>query len=146
MSKARIEQFRRPLKSCLNCGKEFAVKNRKRQYCSTKCRPSATRQLTASGMTPTKCGAHSELIACAHLLRSGYDVYRAVNWTSKADLVAVRGSEVIRVQVKTGSFVAEDGTFSYPKPTDDDHDLLIVVSHNGHIVIEEFKAKKQMAS
>jgi hypothetical protein len=47
-------------------------------------------------MTPVKCGAHSELIACAYLLRQGYDVYRAINWTSKADLAAVRGDEILR--------------------------------------------------
>jgi len=65
-------------------------------------------------------------------------VYRAVNWTSKADLVAVRGDEVVRVQVKTGAHL--NGKFHYPKPVTDSYDLLIVVDHKGNIVIEEYRS------
>ena len=93
-----------------------------------------------SGLTVTKCGAHSELIACAYLLRKGYDVYRAVNWTSKADLVAVRGDAILRVQVKTGTYLYDSGKFSYPKPLNDLYDLLIVVDYKGDIVIEQHRA------
>jgi hypothetical protein len=55
-------------------------------------------------------------------------------------LVAVRGNEIIRVQVKTGAYV--NGKFYHPKPDDDDHDLLIVVDHVGNIVVEEYRAAR----
>jgi len=68
-----------------------------------------------------------------------------VNWLSKADLVAVRGDEILRVQVKTGSYITANGTFGYPKPDDDAHDLLIVVDHEGNIVIEEYRRERRAA-
>jgi hypothetical protein len=67
-----------------------------------------------------------------------------VNWTSRADLVAVRGSDVVRVQVKTGVHL-RNGTFTYPRPGDEDHDLLIVVDHEGNIVVEEYRAERKAA-
>jgi hypothetical protein len=145
MEKARIEQFRKPYPSCENCGKEIRSGRRNRRYCSKQCRPSSQFQRSESGMAPTKCGAHSELIACAHLLRKGFDVYRAVNWTSKADLVAVRGDEILRVQVRTGAYINAKGTFGYPEPVGADHDLLIVVDHDGNIVVEEYRADREAA-
>jgi hypothetical protein len=127
---------KRTPKVCKNCGKDFLAKKSGALYCSQACRPSANdgRQLT---LAPTKCGAHSELIASAYLLRQGYDVYRAVNWTSKADLVAVRGDEILRVQVRTGAQLG-NGTFVYTKPVGGHHDLLIVVNHAGEIIVEEY--------
>jgi hypothetical protein len=145
MDKAKITQFRRPRRKCATCGKELGMVHRSRKYCSTQCRPGVQFQRSNSGMTTTRCGAHSELIACAYLLREGYDVYRAVNWMSKADLVAVRGAEILRVQVRTGTYVNAKGTFGYVKPDGDDHDLLIVVDHRGNIVVEEYRAERKAA-
>ncbi|MCI0389001.1 MAG: hypothetical protein MOB07_09600 [Acidobacteria bacterium] len=145
MKKALIQQFRQPLKNCLSCGKEFRPKNKRRNYCSTDCRPSSQFKRPTLGMTTVKCGAHSELIACAYLLRKGYDVYRAVNWMSKADLVAVRASEIIRVQVRTGNYINAKGTFCYSEPMDDAYDLLMVVDHEGNIVVEKFRTIQRIA-
>lgn len=46
-------------------------------------------------------GATSELIAAAWLLRQGYEVFRNVSQHGEADLVAIKGDEVIQIDVKT---------------------------------------------
>jgi hypothetical protein len=137
---------KRTPKICQSCGKDFMAKKSTAEFCSQSCRPSTKilRLRPKSELSPNKCGAHSELITCAYLLRQGFDVYRAVNWTAKADLVAVRGNEIIRVQVKTGGR-HYNGTLSYPKPPGDDHDLLIVVDHAGNIVVEEYRSGPKIA-
>jgi hypothetical protein len=73
----RHMQFtKRTPKICQNCGKQFLARKSNAEFCSPACRPSAQYVVPTSGMTTTKCGAHSELIAGAYLLRKGYDVYR----------------------------------------------------------------------
>lgn len=47
-------------------------------------------------------GAYSELIACAWLLKEGYEVFRNVSPHGAADLVAIGNGEVLRIDVKTG--------------------------------------------
>lgn len=78
-------------------------------------------------------GAASELIASAHLLKSGYHVYRALTAIAPVDLIAIRGDEPpIRVEVKSGCVSAADyHTFFTPKS--DNWDLLIVVDREGNV-------------
>jgi hypothetical protein len=45
--------------------------------------------------------------------------------------------------VRTGTYINANGTFGYAKPDGDDHDLLLVVDHDGNIVIEEYRAGRQ---
>jgi hypothetical protein len=79
--------------------------------------------------TPRKSmGAASELRAAAHLLAQGYDVYRSVAPHAGVDLVAIRGVEQLRVEVKTLG-KPEKATHLPPFgwPTNDDWDLLLIV-------------------
>jgi Holliday junction resolvase-like predicted endonuclease len=46
-------------------------------------------------------GAVSELIACADLLRHGYEVFRSVSPTASCDLMALKNGQAKRVEVKT---------------------------------------------
>ncbi len=46
-------------------------------------------------------GAFSELTACAWLLSQGYEVYRNVSAFGIIDLIAIRGAEILRLDVKT---------------------------------------------
>jgi len=66
------------------------------------------------------------------------------NWTAKADLVAARGNEIIRVQVKTGAH-SGNRKFHYQKPAGDDTDLLIAVDHAGNILVEEYRSGPKIA-
>jgi hypothetical protein len=46
-------------------------------------------------------GCLSELLVCIDLLGKGWSVYRALDAGAACDLVAIRGDEVVRVEVKT---------------------------------------------
>jgi len=46
-------------------------------------------------------GSRSELQGCLYLMNQGYDVFRAVSAHGPVDLVAIRGSETLRIDVKT---------------------------------------------
>lgn len=64
-------------------------------------------------------GALSELRACVWLLEQGYEVFRNVSDCGPIDLMAVKGTEAIRIDVKTcWAYKRRDGGMSlnYPKP------------------------------
>lgn len=46
-------------------------------------------------------GAHSELVACAWLLRRGYEVFRNVSQHGRYDMIAIKGTKVAYIDVKT---------------------------------------------
>ena len=46
--------------------------------------------------------AQTELAACIYLLGEGYEVFRNVSAHGTADLVAVKGDRVLRIDVKSG--------------------------------------------
>jgi hypothetical protein len=48
-------------------------------------------------------GAHSELRACLWLLDQGYEVFRNISPCGHADLIAWRGDEILKIDVKTVS-------------------------------------------
>lgn len=47
--------------------------------------------------------AHSELVACAFLLRDGFEVFRNISDRGQADLVAWKDGKLWPVDVKSGS-------------------------------------------
>jgi len=48
-------------------------------------------------------GAHSELVACAWLLRRGYEVFRNVSQHGLIDLIAMKDGKTLFIDVKTAS-------------------------------------------
>jgi len=81
-------------------------------------------------------GAASELVACAHLMRQGWHVFRCESPNSPFDLVAYREGEFLRVEVKSISRVPLARTrrspdprmgVGIPWPSNDEWDLLIAV-------------------
>jgi hypothetical protein len=48
-------------------------------------------------------GAKSELIACAWLLSCGYDVFRNVSPHGASDVVAIKGDELLKIDIKSNS-------------------------------------------
>lgn len=52
-------------------------------------------------MNKKHIGAHSELSACAWLLREGYEVFRNISQFGIVDVVAIKGGEVLKLDVKT---------------------------------------------
>jgi len=55
-------------------------------------------------MSPGTCGAASELVACAYLMRAGYEVFRAVSPSTSCDLIACRDGVTKRVEVRSGRY------------------------------------------
>lgn len=67
-----------------------------------------------SNLVTTKKGAMTELLASAWLILHGYEVFRNVAPTGPADLVAFKGDEVFKVDVKS-SYMTKHGKFKFVK-------------------------------
>jgi Holliday junction resolvase-like predicted endonuclease len=52
-------------------------------------------------------GAYNELTACLWLLKQGYEVFRNVSPHGLTDIVAIKGKEVHRIDVKKGGYQAK---------------------------------------
>jgi len=46
-------------------------------------------------------GARSELIACAWLIEQGYEVFRNVSQHGLADVIALKGDLIFKIDIKT---------------------------------------------
>jgi predicted RecB family endonuclease len=58
-------------------------------------------------------GACSELIACAHFLKEGYEVFRNVSPVGKRDIVIYKDGEYTSIDVTTGRYhECKDGTIT----------------------------------
>jgi hypothetical protein len=49
-------------------------------------------------------GTQAELIACAYLLGEGYEVFRNISPSGPADIIACKGTELLRIDVKSGAY------------------------------------------
>lgn len=111
-------------------------------------RKAAQRKAVMSGiggsLSPGTIGAISELHVCADLLLRGYEVFRSVSPTASCDLAVLRGSRLLRIEVKSARLHIKTGTLYHerPEPTRYDH-LAVVV--NGKVTyippLEEETAK-----
>lgn len=59
-----------------------------------------------------KNGSIAELIVCADLLAKGYQVYRPVSYHSAFDIVAIRGSSIVTIEVRTST---EEDPSNFPR-------------------------------
>lgn len=106
---------------CAQCGEAFpANPNRVRKFCSDPCRAHFYRSKRSAidvqfaKMPPGLRGAISELSACADLMERGFLVFRAVAPHGPYDVIAAKGRDVLRVEITTGTILA-DGRISYPR-------------------------------
>jgi PD-(D/E)XK endonuclease len=73
-------------------------------------------------------GAASELIACVHLMRQGWHVFRCESPSCPFDLAAYRNGEFVRVEVKSITWTNRARYApAIPWPVNDEWDLLIAV-------------------
>lgn len=91
-------------KICPKCKKKFefggnSPRGKLAIYCSHECKK--REQDTIDGIPKGTVGAISELIVCSDLMKKGYTVFRAVSQCSFCDIVAIKDSKVIKVEVKT---------------------------------------------
>lgn len=126
---------KRYTKECAVCGKEFTTNQPHHRICSDSCREEKKRinQYPAELSSGTR-GAISELVACADLLKDGWHVFRAVSPACPFDLMAVRGHEQQRIEVRTGSRSYPDAPLQFSRTKrGEDFDLYAVVEPSGSI-------------
>ena len=58
----------------------------------------------------SKNGAACELIVCADLIRKGYEVFRNVCGTGAADIIALKDSRTIGIEVRQAKKLRSDGS------------------------------------
>lgn len=100
-------------RACQHCGNNIpASKQSSAKFCSQACRRAASQEAyrnqyaspTATlGLSSAVVAATSEIAVARDLMLKGWDVYRAVAWTAKCDLVAIKGNITLRVEVRTAS-------------------------------------------
>ena len=93
------------------------------------------------GKYPTSVvrGAASELLASAHLMSLGYHVFRALAANCPFDLFAYKDGETLRVEVKSSTYRPDDRyNPSFPKPRNDEWDILAIVTHCGTVSLIPF--------
>lgn len=120
-------------KNCAWCGKLFKPARAwtKQKFCTKRCRQEKDRSahITHAGSSRSRnasTGAASELFICADLLRKGYEVFRAQSPTCSCDLIAMRGTILYRVEVKSGHYRRE-GVIGPVATAHDRYDILAVV-------------------
>lgn len=123
---------------CIQCGIKIINKISTAKYCSNNCRKmflqeQFKQQNPDHGLNTGKMGAVSELIACADLLKNGFDVFRAVSPSCSCDLIIFNNNKVIRVEVTTG-YKTRLGNNQHPKKDFSKFDLLAVVLKSGEVV------------
>lgn len=90
--------------TCFVCG--GPLPGRRTSFCSKRCEARAyesTRSIGSRfGLPTTIGGGLCELLAAVDLLKRGYHVFRSVTATSPFDIVACKGEQTLRVEVKMG--------------------------------------------
>lgn len=132
------------VKKCLECGIKFNGKTRKQKFCSVGCRTHSRDRISDSSLMSDSSGrsfeslesygnyrntgdhgAANELIVCADLLARGFSVYRSTSQSAPVDLVILKGSLLIKVEVSTAKF--SGGYISHAKKKADCDLLALVV-------------------
>lgn len=122
--------------TCRSCGNPVpADRQRYRsKYCTNRCSRDYQKKLyrEANGRVSTlptgTAGAISELLVAADLLRRGYAVFRALSQSCSCDLAILKGSQLLRVEVRSGYRTVNGAVSSSIQSKDKGrYDLLAVV-------------------
>ncbi len=127
------------MSQCRTCGIEMeSIKPKRpdRKYCGRQCAlKGATREYQKRnprlGVPAGTVGAIHELLACADLLRKGFDVFRALSPSSSCDAAIIANGKLYRIEVTTGCFSAS-GKIQHPLKRNG-FDILAIVFKSGEI-------------
>jgi hypothetical protein len=81
-------------------------------------------------------GAQTELIACAHLLGEGFEVFRNISAFGSADLVAWKGDEVLPIDVKS----SKNGGLTEDQIREGV--ILLRINENGHCELDPDRERR----
>jgi len=107
-------------KVCLICTNSFKHSQPQALVCSKKCRDARDDQLYGrlcnQKILPTgTTGAISEMAICADLMYKGYAVFRATSPSCFADVVAIKGVDVFKIECRTGHKRTSDNKIMFSK-------------------------------
>lgn len=118
---------------CQQCGLEIPS-GKQGGFCSDECKLVFFQERPRQQYQPRHIGAASELIAAGDLSMLGWEVFLPASFHSACDLVAIKGSRVVRVEVKTGH-KKDDGGLLYNFPTGSNQfDVIAVVLDDRSVV------------
>ncbi len=90
-----------PTRSCGACKIAFRPMNSCQRFCSKKCNHAFHRDDIIRVSSGTM-GAISELVVSSHLMKMGYHVFRALSPSCPCDIIAMKGDQIRRIEVRTG--------------------------------------------
>ncbi len=111
---------------CEECSKEFIHIMSHTKTCSEDCR--SKRAIKKWGRYSDKSiasgtvGAVSEITISADLMKKGYAVFRSLSPACFCDVIATKGNEMLRVEIRTG-YSAVNGKVSFPTRTNGEIDI-----------------------
>lgn len=100
--------------TCKNLGNQFNKNAPNQLVCSDECRASFFPSGYCKDLAKGTIGSIAELAVAAELLSSGYQVFRSLSTHAFCDLIAIKGTEFRKIEVRSGWF-NRCGSLVYPK-------------------------------
>lgn len=98
---------------CKWCKKGYTTRIPHKLFCSVKCGNEFSRSKKpdagVKGIPTATVGVMAELLACADLMKKGFELYRAVSPSSYSDLIAIKDSITYPIEVRTGYYKTKEG-------------------------------------
>lgn len=102
---------------CVQCGKEEGTNQHLKKLCSDECRKlyyGRHREVRMSkDIASGTVGAITELKVSTWFMEKGYAIFRALSPACFCDLIAIRNSEVLYLEVRTG-YISANGSVGFP--------------------------------
>lgn len=126
------------MKICAQCQMPMSERRAKRhaKYCSAECdrldkmkRFRLYNPIQNPSVSCGTLGTISELRVSVDLLGKGYSVFRALSPSCSCDLVILKGSKLVRVEVTTGAY-SITGKLQFPRHDQQNLDVLAIVLAN----------------
>lgn len=99
---------------CEVCGNAISARKKTAKYCSEKCKnlfwteraKSLSPNNKVYNLSTGSIGAIAELMVCVDMMAMGYEVFRAISPSCSSDLIALKKSKAIRIEVRTGRYMS----------------------------------------
>lgn len=133
---------------CEVCKKEFESGWKNKKTCSDTCKSTRLAKITGrlvnDKISSGSVGAMSELFVCGELLKKGYAVFRSLSPSCFCDLIAIKGSSQLVVEVRTGYIHPETKRLNFPTITHGEITTYAVYERNsGSIYFLDKNLKEQ---
>lgn len=101
---------------CIVCEKNSVSCVPNQKLCSKDCRKKFYGRIgDENGLSCGTVGALSEILVSADLLKKGYAVFRSLSPACFCDLIAIKGDEMKKIEVRTGYKMVHSNKIFFPK-------------------------------